>query len=690
MADYERSDQYFATLDGEELIEALMDKVTQYYDYCRDSGLRGLWQKSWNFFYRALEHGGDIYTSGEQDEYETLHVNHYRNLLRHILITVTSPRPQFEPRATNTDYRSQAQTFVARGLLDYYLKEKRVGKNAVKAVETALVFTEGFISTGWDPTMGDEIKGPETEFPSKTGDMFFHNHTPLDVIRDFLREDPSQDWYIVRTFRNRFDLAAQYEELADKILEVDTKSEEYNDKERRTRYLWSTKGESDDIPVYTFYHRQSNILPEGRMVSFVDNEDTVLIDTALPYKQVPVYRVSAADIIMSIFGYSDGLDLLNIQDALDTMYSTILTNNSAFGVQSVACPRGANVSVEEVTDGLKLLFFDGEKAPEAMQLTQTAKETYTFLDRLEQEMETLSGVNSVTRGNPEASLESGAALALVQAQTLQFMMDLQRSYTELLEDLGTAIVNINRVYAESARTISIAGKYNKSNLLEFKGEDVSEIDRVTVDVGNPLTNSRAGQINLAEKMLESGLIKTPEEFLAVIETGRHEPLIEHDMNELMCIRAENEILREGKFLREPNGENVLDARGQPMVQQQVRALITDDHRLHILEHKGVLSDPHARNNPDIVQAVTQHIQEHIMLAQTMDPQLAAMLGYAPPANAPGQPNVQGQGPLPQALDASNPLAVEAGKVNMPQMPNNPLTGQQYDTETGGLPNVGVV
>ena len=49
--------------------------------------------------------------------------------------------------------------------------------------------------------------------------------------------------------------------------------------------------------------------------------------------------------------------------------------------------------------------------------------------------ETVSGVNSVVRGNPEKSIKSGAALATIQAQAIQFMNGLQQSYIFLI-DLG--------------------------------------------------------------------------------------------------------------------------------------------------------------------------------------------------------------------------------------------------------------
>ena len=45
-------------------------------------------------------------------------------------------------------------------------------------------------------------------------------------------------------------------------------------------------------------------------------------------------------------------------------------------------------------------------------LTNTPAEVFKFLDSLIQAAETISGVNSVARGNPEASLKSGTAASI--------------------------------------------------------------------------------------------------------------------------------------------------------------------------------------------------------------------------------------------------------------------------------------
>src|SRR5690606_13663300 len=106
-------------------------------------------------------------------------------------------------------------------------------------------------------------------------------------------------------------------------------------------------------------------------------------------------------------------------------------------------------------------------------LTQTPPEIFNFMTQIERLMETISGVNSVARGNPEASLKSGAALALVQSMAIQFSQNLQRAYAQLIEDLGTSTINILKDFAAVPRVAAIAGKSNRPMMREFVGDDLN-------------------------------------------------------------------------------------------------------------------------------------------------------------------------------------------------------------------------
>jgi len=318
-------------------------------------------------------------------------------------------------------------------------------------------------------------------------------------------------------------------------------------------------------------------------------------------------------------------------------------------------PKSNNLSVTQLAGGLNFIEYDVQAGkPEALNLTSTPPEVFNFLGMMEHTMETISGVNSVARGNPDASLKSGAALALVQSMSIQFAQQLQQSYVQLLEDVGTSTINILRDFASVPRIAMIAGKHSRGMMKEFTGADLSEVNRVIVDIGNPMTRTTAGKVELAQMLIQAGLVENTDQLLQVIQTGNIDPIIEGKTLELLSVRAENEALSEGN---------------------QVQVIITDEHLLHIVEHKAIISDPAIRDDATVVQTVTDHIIEHYKFLS--DPSIAmllAALGQKSLATAPAPtatPPLQGSN-MPVATNDM----VEANMPSMPSMPTNPLTGQK--------------
>jgi hypothetical protein len=221
-------------------------------------------------------------------------------------------------------------------------------------------------------------------------------------------------------------------------------------------------------------------------------------------------------------------DLAPIQDAINSLYSVVVTNQSSFGVQNILIPKGCDLTPSQIMDGLNLITYDAQFGkPESMNLTNTPAEIFNFISRLESIMETISGVNSVARGNPEPSLKSGSALALVQSMAIQFISGLQQSYTNLLEGVGVGLINILKSNATTPRMIEISGKKNRSYTKEFINTDLSNINRVVVDVGNPLSRTSSGRVQMAENLLQYMPDKiNPMQYLNVINTGQLEPLTE--------------------------------------------------------------------------------------------------------------------------------------------------------------------
>jgi hypothetical protein len=324
-------------------------------------------------------------------------------------------------------------------------------------------------------------------------------------------------------------------------------------------------------------------------------------------------------------------DLLPLQDAVNSLYSTVLTNQHAFGVQNLWVPRGADLNVNELYGGLNIIESMPGMKPESLQMTQTPQEVFNFMQMLVKDMETISGVNSVARGNPESSLTSGTSLALVQSQALQFMSGLQQSYIHLIEDVGTGLIELLQDFASAPRIAAIVGIQNQTDLVKFTGDDISNINRVVVDVGNALAQTAAGRAEMANNLLQYGHQDlTVEQYLQVIQTGKLEHMTKYIDEENELILAENERLVDGSV--------------------PVRALYSDRHIQHIKAHRAVLADPSIRHSdPELIERTDAHIQEHLQLLREVDPNLLAIFGeqpLGPVAGSPVSPETAQEGQMP--------------------------------------------
>jgi len=656
MANKSQMKPYWASLPAKEIADEILDKTKKYYDYLSLSGRLELYRRSWAYYYRPRLTGGRMQSGGDNGELTTLSINHYRNLLSHLETMTCQQRAAFEPRATNSDVKSQSQVILAAGLLDYYMREKKLERYLVQSVKESLMYGEAFLRVEWDATSGEEYGETELGATIYQGDIKYSNYSPLDCVRDYSKTNPNSDvYYILREFHNKYELAAKYEDLQERILED---SGDMLELARTTTINYLALEDSDNIPVYTLIHKPTPALPSGRLCQVLDN-GTVLTDGPLPYRDAHVYRIAPDEEVGTIFGYTVGNDLLPMQEGLDVLYSTAMTNQATFGVQNVLVPKGSDLSVSQIAGGLNLMEYDNKSGkPEAMNLTQTPAEIFNFMGQIEKLMETISGVNSVARGNPEASLKSGAALALVQSMAIQFSQNLQRAYAQLIEDSGTGTINILKDFAAVPRVAAIAGKSNRPLMREFVGDDLNAINRVMVNMGNPMTATTAGRTNLAETLLQNELIDNADQYIQVMTTGILTPVIEGKQAQLLLIKGENENLADNK---------------------QVRAIITDDHQKHILEHTTVLANPEIRMDPSnpIVAATLAHIQEHMDMMNNPEVQrLAAILHNEV---VPGQ---QPQGPMMQDGGASNMLSPSG--MNMPNQPNMPQPPQGTDPVSAGI------
>lgn len=657
---------YFGNKKSDEKAGILLGKSQTFFNTLLTNSyidkIRKMYRAYYGNFVNEVNGGHEISYTGEQGELVVLPVNHFRNLAMHMYTMITANRPTMEARSVNTDYKSLAQAYLGNSVLDYYMREKRLEDYIKTATEMAIVLGAGFVKMTWNSTAGEIYETDEESGQNiYEGELEFANLSPLDVVVDGTKEQWSQnEWVLVRSYENRYNLMAKYPEMADKIKGLPSKSED-----SIYKLTVFSNDETDDIPIYEFYHKKTEAMPDGNYMLFLDNS-IVLLDTAMPYRQLPVFRIVPSDIMGTPYGYSPMFDVFPIQEGINSLYSAIMTNQNAFMVQNVFVPRGADLNVNSLEGAMNVI--EGNAKPEALNLTSTPPEVFQFLQMLIQSAETISGVNSVARGNPEASLKSGTALALVQSMALQFISGLQQSYVKLIESIGTALINNLKAFSTAPKVIALVGKNNRPYLKEFTGDDISSINRVIVDIGNPLSRTTAGRVQMAEQLLQMKLLKTPEQYFQIINTGKLEAAYEGEMNELLLIKSENERFLEGET---------------PIVSP------LDAHRMHITEHKSVLADPDVRRDPVLVKSVLDHIEEHVNSLRNTDPDLLALIGEQalPPIQAnPVGPEDLNENGMTQATLKNSPMQGMMNNPNQLPGPGQSITGQA--TPQGeNLPNL---
>jgi hypothetical protein len=698
------TDRYWATLRGDDLAQEMTQRIDDYYDSIKENGRLDLWRRAEQVYYGLDDEGTwgrscAVSFGGEQGEQVLLHVNHFHSLLQHLHSIVTGSRPSLRARAAKNTSQSTEQTIRADQLLEWRMKRGHLEDALKWTARLALRAAEGWLVLTWDNAKGREYGAdPETGQIVYEGDSKVEVCHPIDVIRDpeaRMGPDAQLPWTIVRTVVNRWEMAAQYPDHADVFRDLPPVSTDLEE-----RALWASrqvKGDHDFAHVYRLFHEKTPALPGGRYALLAG--DKIILAPELPYQASPVIGCIPEVEEGTCFGYSAAWDLLGPQQLLNSIVSAAYSNHDAHGHQNVWTPLGEPLTVDELSGGHK--HWQSNTKPESILLLQISEHTYKLYDLTRREMETLIGVNSVARGDPQASLKSGAALALVQSMAVQHNSAFQAAYARLCERAGTAQIQVDQAFVQNKRPAELSGDGMTAVTEEWTGADIEEVSGVYVELGNPLAQTAEGRKQLAEMFLEKGLVKTPEQFAMVVATGRAEPVYRQDREELRMVAAENSQLRKG---------------------QHVQVSDLERHDMHIREHSPVLYSPEAKDDDAIKAATIAHIGMHedrlLALASTQ-PHLLEIMGVniasmptiqarieqglaqqmGPPPGAPGPegapppgpPAPEGPGGPPPAeapIPAVQQSPVPGGSAaQMPQMPVNPATGERVATPTA-LPQGG--
>lgn len=603
------------------------------------------WFRNLVSYYSCLLEPNDWQSSlgfvGEQGELVKMAVPQARTIIRQIVSIVTKERLAFKAIAEKQGSDVMNDVRLGNAVADKIIKEEHIDRKNELAVEHACVVGMGFMKATWRTDKGTPYSA--TAEGNLVYDGAVEISVPIiqDVSWDFRIQDWDQNYWIrIRTTKNRWDLIAQFPDLEEEIKQVPKILEDQTLRAPKSML----PSEEDLIYVYEAYHKPTPAMPKGRMIMY-STRDTIYFDGPNLYGCLPIIPIVPETIFGQGYGYPIFSNLLPCQEMFDHSLSAIASNHSNLAVQNVACPRNANVSVEQIK-GMNFLMFTPQNAagggkPEPMNLLQSAPETFKFAEVLSKYMLDVSYLNAALRGQPPPGVTSGTAIATLTASSLEFLNGLGKANQLGLESLINLAVNIEMKFAKTPRSVSWNGKNNQAYVKEYTGDDLKNIKGFQMQRVNPLMQTLGGRVDAAEKLLQNGVCKTIQDYVSILEGAPLSQLTEVEVSENDLVQSENEAL----------------LNGSPVV-----VLVTDDHPFHIRKHKKLIDDPAVRLNNAMVKSVLVHIQEHVKQQQNGDPFLMAMAntGKAPqmPPGPPPGPPPQGGGE--NASPESAPLPGEPG------------------------------
>lgn len=642
------SNEYWALAPIDKIAAEVLAKYNDYKVWLRTSGYGLKIKLAYETFY-GFNKLGSVQIERDFGMVDRISVNHYRSLIKRLHILVTENKLAFQPRAKNSDSKSLIEADLARGIVEYYGDEKHLNNIFSDAVLGSLIMFEQFIHCFWDQAEGYELS-VDGDRVIKSGDACFQLYTPYDVARNTTLD--KTNWYIIREKANKFDLAKLYPDFAEEIINESLQKEQdmWDLNWIRTNYQTNNLRMIDDpdfVYKYHFYHARTPALEEGRHTIICANQ--VLYDGPLVYDKVPVFRLQAGAVLDSCFSDSPGVDLLPLQQGLDALFSALTTNAVNNAKQMVYCP-DPNLSTIDLDNGQTLV--TASAPPVGLNLSANAADSYKLVDMYVQHQQLLSGVNDSSRGNPQASLKSGNSIALMLAQAIQYVNDLQKSYAQVASDVATCLINNIQKFANEEMIAYITGTNRRGAIKKFTAQDIMNIERVTVDLGSPITQTMAGRHELVQQFLQYQIIKDPKQIVSFLRTGELDQTTDSLFSDAMLIKEENEQIKRGE---------------KPI------CLILDNHQEHILEHKTIFSSPEARRDPTIADVGLAHIQEHIEFMRSMPPDLAAV--------------ITGQPLPPEALPPPADQLPEIQGVNVPSLPPGtpPTVAQNYEQQLAAIP-----
>ena len=570
---------------------------------------------------------------GRQGELLGFRANHFRAVLQIQNNMVTNTVLVLKAKAQSGDDQSKRDAQLASEILPGYEEEHKIPLIRNDMDRVAGIYGSSYVHLKWEVAsgapgaMGDDQESagddidPETAEDGRAlelmeriskGNVSAKVLEPYKVYFDHTWDGHGDmPWVAIEDMENRYDLWAKYGEPLDDNDEVKLELQRviFGASSEPLYRMWGNLGQhemggedGDFVPVVTFYHPVSPRCPTGKVFQMVG--DMLLTpDHDWREKRVPVVRMCPEVRPGNPFGHGNSWHLLALQEQYDAITSAALTALDKGSKSYWKVPPGANISMKKLDKGG---VFRSEEAPELIQFKPDLSHYLQSLAQCRRDIDEVSGVNAVTRGDAENGIfDNARAMNVAASQAFNRLSQRHDAFKRACTEVSTVVLLLLRANVGLERTIKMTGMDGAEIERTWSGDNLEGLD-VTFEVVNPAMNHAAGRQDTLDYLYEHGRPFVASEYEEVMTTGRMDVITRPLREEQRVIAAENKLLEQG---------------------QHVPVLPGDNHAAHLTGHGGKFNDMDARM---FLQQRTQEFEQVLAAHEQQMAEYEATVGSMPP------------------------------------------------------------
>jgi hypothetical protein len=611
--------------------------------------------------------------------------NKVRPIIRTELAKVTAQKPSASVVPASSE---DADLFAAQAgeqIWDSIYRSKRVRSVLRRAAFWTLICGNGFIKDYWDPTTIDPQSGQQ-------GDICIKPETPFHIFVPDLREEDieGQPFVIHATTKSVDFCRLNYEKgLNGREIKPNASAAAEILDNAFLNLVGANEVSRDQVLCLEVWAKPGAIrrFPHGALITIVGDQ-IVQATPGWPYEHSE-YPFAKLDHIPTGKFYSDSVvtDLISLQREYNRTRGQIIEAKNRMAKPQLVAPQGSLDPSKITTEpGQVILYRQGFTPPQPLPLQGLPNYVLQELDRIQSDMDDISGQHEVSKGNVPPGVTAATAISYLQEQDDTKLSHTVESIEDAMEKVAHHSLSHVVQYWDVPRMVKIVGTDGAFDTMMLKNSDLRGNTDIRMEAGSALPTSKAAKQAFIMDLMKMGFID-PAKGLEVMEIGGVQKLYDQIQVDIRQAQRENLKMRavtEEMLMQHitttqpetvPNPDPMAQDPNDPINPSEtqvepppiVPVNTWDEHGVHIETHNKFRKSQAFEQLPDFVKAI---FEEHVQMHKEAQMGDMAMFGGDPndPAMS-GDPSFQFD---PNAVPPGTPVG---GDSNMsPDAAEAPVEG----------------